>query len=103
MLHGYRADTRTDERLLAQGLAEEIRTFLPERLKIVEDWRLVYSLYQDGSSLATLYKRCEEYRGRRVGFVLVVRDGKEGVSISRITVYLLAIISTTRHEDVSWE
>ncbi|KAI1644999.1 TLD-domain-containing protein [Daldinia loculata] len=78
VLHGYRADTRTDERLLAQGLAEEIRTFLPERLKIVEDWRLVYSLYQDGSSLATLYKRCEEYRGRRVGFVLVVRDGKEG-------------------------
>ncbi|KAI8965530.1 TLD-domain-containing protein [Daldinia sp. FL1419] len=77
-LRGYRADTRADERLLANGLAEEIRTFLPERLKIIEDWRLVYSLYQDGSSLSTLYKRCEEYRGRRVGFVLVVRDGKEG-------------------------
>ncbi|KAF3066331.1 Oxidation resistance protein 1 [Daldinia childiae] len=78
VLHGYRTDTRTDERLLAHGLAEEIRTFLPERLKIIEDWRLVYSLYQDGSSLATLYKRCEEYRGRRVGFVLVIRDGREG-------------------------
>ncbi|KAI0845344.1 TLD-domain-containing protein [Daldinia vernicosa] len=78
VLHGYRADTRTDERLLAHGLAEEIRTFLPERLKIMDDWRLVYSLSQDGSSLSTLYKRCEEYRGRRAGFVLVVRDGKEG-------------------------
>ncbi|KAI1082619.1 TLD-domain-containing protein [Whalleya microplaca] len=77
-LRGYRADTGADERLLARGLAEEIRTFLPERLKIMEDWRLVYSLYQDGSSLATLYKLCEEYRGRRVGFVLVVRDGREG-------------------------
>ncbi|KAI1371005.1 TLD-domain-containing protein [Hypoxylon crocopeplum] len=78
VLRGYRGDTGADERLLARGVAEEIRTFLPERLKIAEDWRLVYSLYQDGSSLATLYKLCEEYRGRRVGFVLVVRDGKDG-------------------------
>ncbi|KAI1411551.1 TLD-domain-containing protein [Hypoxylon sp. FL1857] len=78
VLKGYRADTEPDERLLARGVAEEIRTFLPERLKIVEDWKLVYSLYQDGSSLSTLYKLCEEYRGRRVGFILVVRDGKDG-------------------------
>ncbi|KAI1385238.1 TLD-domain-containing protein [Hypoxylon trugodes] len=77
-LRGYRGDTGADERLLARGVAEEIRTFLPERLKIAEDWRLVYSLYQDGSSLGTLYKLCDEYRGRRVGFVLVVRDGKDG-------------------------
>lgn len=87
-LHGYRADTDADERLLARGVAEEIRTFLPERLKIAEDWRLVYSLYQDGSSLATLYKLCDEYRGRRVGFVLVVRDGKDGVSF----VYLFMLL-----------
>ena len=79
-LTGYRPDTENDERLLSRGVAEEIRTFLPERLKIGEEWKLVYSLYQDGSSLATLYKLCDEYRGRRVGFVLVVRDGKEGVS-----------------------
>ncbi|KAL7620040.1 oxidation resistance protein 1 [Parahypoxylon ruwenzoriense] len=77
-LHGYRADTDADERLLPRGVAEEIRTFLPERLKIADNWKLVYSLYQDGSSLATLYKLCDEYRGRRVGFVLVVRDGKDG-------------------------
>ncbi|KAI0969140.1 hypothetical protein F4678DRAFT_182415 [Xylaria arbuscula] len=78
-LHGYRADTDSDERLLARGVAEEIRTFLPERLKIMEDWRLVYSLYQNGSSLATLYQLCEKYRGVRAGFVLVVRDGKDGI------------------------
>ncbi|RYP27157.1 hypothetical protein DL768_011309 [Monosporascus sp. mg162] len=77
-LTGYRPDTEPDERLLSRGIAEEIRTFLPERLKIGEEWKLVYSLYQNGSSLATMYKLCEEYRGRRVGFVLVVRDGKEG-------------------------
>ncbi len=80
-LTGYRPDTEPEERLLSRGIAEEIRTFLPERLKIGEEWRLVYSLYQNGSSLGTLYKLCEEYRGRRVGFVLVVRDGKDGVSL----------------------
>ncbi|GAP89860.2 putative oxidation resistance protein 1 [Rosellinia necatrix] len=78
-LYGYRDDTEADERLLARGVAEEIRTFLPERLKIMEDWRLVYSLYQNGSSLATLYQLCERYRGVRAGFVLVVRDGKDGI------------------------
>lgn len=78
-MNGYRDDTEPEERLLARGIAEEIRTFLPERLKIMEDWRLVYSLYQNGSSLATLYQLCERYRGVRAGFVLVVRDGKDGV------------------------
>lgn len=78
-LHGYRDDTDADERLLARGVAEEIRTFLPERLKIMEDWRLVYSLYQNGSSLGTLYQLCEKYHGVRAGFVLVVRDGRDGV------------------------
>ncbi|KAH9890872.1 TLD-domain-containing protein [Xylariomycetidae sp. FL2044] len=78
ILRGYRADTDPEEQLLSRGIAEEIRTFLPERLKIMEDWKLVYSLYQNGSSLSTLYQLCEEYRGQRVGFVLVVRDGKEG-------------------------
>ncbi|KAI1195678.1 TLD-domain-containing protein [Nemania serpens] len=78
-LRGYRDDTEPDERLLARGVAEEIRTFLPERLKIMDDWRLVYSLYQNGSSLATLYQLCERYRGVRAGFVLVVRDGRDGI------------------------
>jgi len=82
-LRGYRDDTDPDERLLSRGIAEEIRTFLPERLKIMEDWRLAYSLYQNGSSLATLYQLCEKYRGVRAGFVLVVRDGKDGVCPSR--------------------
>ncbi|KAI1117772.1 TLD-domain-containing protein [Nemania sp. NC0429] len=78
-LRGYRDDTDPDERLLARGIAEEIRTFLPERLKIMDEWRLVYSLYQNGSSLATLYQLCEKYRGVRAGFVLVVRDAKDGI------------------------
>ncbi|KAI1809153.1 TLD-domain-containing protein [Poronia punctata] len=78
-LRGYRNDTHPDERLLSRGIAEEIRTFLPERLKIMEDWCLAYSLYQNGSSLATLYQLSEKYRGVRAGFVLAVRDGKDGI------------------------
>jgi len=76
-LVGFRPDTEPEQQLLNKGIAEEIRTFLPERLKIVDTWGLVYSLYQNGSSLGTLYKLCDEYRGRRVGFVLVVRDGTD--------------------------
>ncbi|KAI0474993.1 hypothetical protein GGR56DRAFT_490364 [Xylariaceae sp. FL0804] len=45
----------------------------------MDGWRLVYSLYQHGSSLGTLYQLCDEYRGRRAGFVLVVRDGRDGI------------------------
>jgi hypothetical protein len=52
---------------------------VPPRLQLVDEWNLAYSLEQDGVSLATLYKRSEEYRGKRGGFVLVVRDGSGGV------------------------
>lgn len=79
VLNGYAPDTDPDERLLSRGIAEEIRTFIPERLKISDSWSLVYSLYQHGSSLSTLYKLCDDYRGSRAGFILVVRDAKEGV------------------------
>jgi hypothetical protein len=77
-LTGYHPDTGASEKLLNESVAEAIRVHFPERLRICEEWKLVYSLYQNGSSLATLYKLCEEYRQRRVGFVLVVRDGLGG-------------------------
>ncbi|KAI9825324.1 MAG: hypothetical protein M1819_000570 [Sarea resinae] len=77
-LKGYKASTPPSARLLSRALAEEIRLLVPPRLQLVEDWKLIYSLEQDGVSLATLYKRCEEYWGRRTGFVLVVRDGDGG-------------------------
>ncbi|GKT82789.1 oxidation resistance protein 1 [Colletotrichum tofieldiae] len=51
---------------------------LPERLRIMEDWKLIYSLEQDGASLTTLYQKAADYQGRRVGFVLVVRDDAGG-------------------------
>lgn len=81
VLHGYKDGTPADSRLLSHAVAEEIRNMVPERLRIVEDWNLVYSLEQDGSSLSTLYQKCREYQGRRVGFVLVVQDQEGGVCV----------------------
>ncbi|KAL7790366.1 hypothetical protein V8C37DRAFT_185887 [Trichoderma ceciliae] len=78
VLHGYRDSTPVDSRLLTTVVAEEIRTMVPERLRISEDWRLVYSLEQNGTSLATLYQRCRQFEGMRVGFVLVVKDQEGG-------------------------
>ena len=78
-LEGFAAETRPDARLLTVPVAEEIRIMVPARLGIVDEWRLVYSLEQDGASLATLYEKCAIYQGRRVGFVLVVKDCEGGV------------------------
>ncbi|KAK2015375.1 TLD-domain-containing protein [Colletotrichum eremochloae] len=78
VLHGFKDSTPPSARLLSHGVAEEIRIMLPERLRIMEDWKLVYSLEQDGASLTTLYQKAADYQGRRVGFVLVVRDDAGG-------------------------
>ena len=81
ILRGYRDGTT---RLLSTAVAEEIRAMVPERLRIAEDWKLVYSLEQDGASLSTLYQKCRVFERLRVGFVLVVKDQEGGVSNSYI-------------------
>ncbi|KAK0610487.1 hypothetical protein B0T17DRAFT_593639 [Bombardia bombarda] len=78
-LNGFAEDTPEGARLLTPAIAEEIRIMVPTRLSIVDEWNLVYSLDQDGASLATLYEKCAAYRGRRVGFVLVVKDHEGGI------------------------
>ncbi|KAG7136001.1 Oxidation resistance protein 1 like [Verticillium longisporum] len=78
VLDGHGPATPASARLLARAVAEEVRSLLPERLRIVEHWRLVYSLAQDGASLHTLYARAAAVQGARVGFVLVVRDDVGG-------------------------
>ncbi|KAJ4291002.1 oxidation resistance protein 1 [Kalmusia sp. IMI 367209] len=78
-LKGYRSSTREAGKLLSKALAEEIRLLVPPRLQLVDGWEVVYSLEQNGVSLATFYKKAEEYRGRRGGFVLVVRDASGGI------------------------
>ena len=80
-LVGFSDETPADARLLTAPIAEEIRIMVPARLTIVDEWRLVYSLDQDGASLATLYEKCAQYQGRRVGFVLCVKDCEGAVSL----------------------
>jgi hypothetical protein len=70
---------REKGKLLSTALAEEIRLLLPPRLQLVDEWSLAYSLEQNGVSLGTLYKKSDDYRGKRGGFVLVIKDGSGGV------------------------
>lgn len=78
-LKGYSSSISASAQLLSRALAEEIRLLVPPRLQLCEEWNLVYSLEQDGVSLGTLYKKCDDLRGLRNGFVLVVRDGDGGL------------------------
>jgi hypothetical protein len=78
-LKGWKSGTPQSGRLLSKALAEEIRLLMPPRLQLVDEWHLAYSLEQNGVSLATLYEKSDEYRGKRGGFVLVIRDGSGGV------------------------
>lgn len=80
-LKGFREDTTQAARLLTPAVAEEIRIMVPERQRIEEEWNLVYSLDQDGASLATLYEKSSPFTGTRNSFVLVVRDSYGGVSL----------------------
>lgn len=80
-LRGYSDTTSPSAQLLSRTIAEEIRLLVPPRLQLCEEWNLVYSLEQDGVSLGTLYQKCEDLRGLRNGFVLVVRDGEGGVRL----------------------
>lgn len=79
VLKGFSPDTPESARLLSPSIAEEIRIMVPERLRIEEDWKLVYSLDQDGASLATLYEKTHKHDEHRIGFVLVVKDQEGGV------------------------
>lgn len=78
-LDGLQGDSGAAQ-ILSRLIAEEIRLLLPPRLQLVDAWRLLFNLEHDGSSLATLYDRCDDYKGRRGGFVLVVRDASGSVS-----------------------
>ena len=78
-LKGYKAGTRGEARLLSKALAEEIRLLVPPRLQLCDHWELVYSLDQDGSTLSTLYHLSDRHRGKRGGFVVVVRDSGSGI------------------------
>ena len=64
---------------MSKALDEEIRLLLPPRLQLVDHWQLTYSLEQNGATLSTLYRLCDAHKGKRGGFVLVVRDSGGGI------------------------
>lgn len=78
-LTGYRTSTSHKAKLLRKAVAEEIRLLIPPRLQLQDTWHLIYSIDQNGSSLSTLYSLCDHYRGKRGGFIVVVRDSSGGV------------------------
>jgi hypothetical protein len=78
-LCGYSENTDESARLMSKAIAEEIRLLIPPRLQLCDEWHLVYSLEQDGVSLGTMYKNCDQLMGLRNGYVLVVKDGDGGV------------------------
>lgn len=66
--------------ILSTALAEEIRLLVPPRLQLAETWQLVYSLEEDGVSLATLYNKCGAASlPKRSSFILAVRDAAGGI------------------------
>lgn len=77
-LRGYKDSTRGRARLLSKAVAEEIRLLIPPRLQLQDHWDLLYSLEQNGSTLNTLYTLSDAHRGKRGGFVLVIRDSNGG-------------------------
>lgn len=78
-LSGYKPSTSASEQILSRQLAEEIRLLVPPRLQLVEKWRLLFSLDQDGSSLSTLFDKCEDHESSRGGFVMAIRDTSGGI------------------------
>ena len=78
-LTGYKSATSAGGKILSKNLAEEIRLLVPPRLQLVDTWKLIFGLEQDGVSLATLYDKCDQYRGRRGGFVVAVKDEVGGI------------------------
>lgn len=56
-LIGYTSQTK--HRLLDEELVNNIRDLLPPRLQLYDNWQLIYSNENDGSSLNTLYRHSD--------------------------------------------
>ncbi|CAF9917643.1 MAG: oxidation resistance protein 1 [Heterodermia speciosa] len=78
-LTGIPGSSPESAQVLSRTLAEEIRLLVPPRLQLAETWSLVYSLENDGVSLATLYNKCAAPTvPKRGSFVLAVKDAAGG-------------------------
>ncbi|GMM32122.1 Oxr1 protein [Martiniozyma asiatica (nom. inval.)] len=89
-LSGYRQNTK--HHLLNEELAEELRQHIPSLLQIGHNWKLDYSLEQNGTSLNTLYNcvapKVGENKTRRKGYLLIVQDKNKNIFGAYINDYL---------------
>lgn len=76
-LTGYSESFR--DRLVTPALAAQIQQKMPERLQLHNEWKLVYSLEQNGASLRTLYNLAAPKDVHQHGYVLAVKDAKQTV------------------------
>ncbi|KAH7589061.1 hypothetical protein J7297_02013 [Nakaseomyces glabratus] len=78
-LLGY--SPKTKNRLLHPEMCDELRPLMPTRIQLYTEWTLLYSLEQHGASLHSLYDKLREDAStpRRVGYVLVIKDRKDGI------------------------
>lgn len=67
-LKGYKETTK--HRLMNNEVADNIRSLIPSRLQLHEEWELLYSMEQHGLSLNTLYRQFkgEKRSSRELGF-----------------------------------
>lgn len=56
LLLGYKPHVK--HRLMNEELSSNIRNLIPPRLRLYGEWKLIYSMEQDGYSLNTLYAKC---------------------------------------------
>jgi hypothetical protein len=77
-LHGI-SSTPLKSQVLSKVIAEEIRLLFPSRMQLVTDWTLAYNFENDGTSLSSLYKKCQEFYSSNHGFVLAVKDSSGGI------------------------
>lgn len=78
-LEGYNSSTKN--KLVDAEFVKNILPILPERIQLRQEWKLKFSLEQDGASLKTLYKRAERDPAdkQQHGYLLVLRDARNNL------------------------
>ncbi|RUO96843.1 TLD-domain-containing protein [Jimgerdemannia flammicorona] len=70
------ADRKEDTaKVIDENIAEQIRRNLPRRYRLAQNWNLLYSLDQHGSSISTLYHRIKG----KGPLVLAIKDDDDGI------------------------
>ena len=68
-------------KVLTLPMAESLRQYIPKAFEISGNWKMLYSLDQDGASLNTMYRFMDPYNTEqmKLGFVLIVKDTSDSV------------------------